>query len=178
MDSLETLRSLCHPGIFCLYNRKKNKGYISVCVNMGQKISELMKKLETNNFTNQELIDDRNDLELIVLETYRHVPARVGYKIGLREMQYWHNYVRKLGIELYDNKLHIVNYKARLNFAVDDKGKDLIIVEAITKRYNKQIVGVFKTIPEAEHFISLYYKNPINKLVTAYNKQTQAFLCR
>ena len=175
-NPLELLKSLCHPGIFCFYNRKKNKAFITVSVNVGQKVSEVLKKLETDNFNCVELVADKDDLELIVLETYRHINSKVAYKILMKELAYWQDYVQKQGIDLYDHKFPTVTYKARLNFATDDKGKDLILVEATTKRYDKLLVGVFSSIPEAKDFISKHYNKRINKLVTAFNKQTKAFL--
>lgn len=176
MDEIKLLRNLCHPGIFCLYNRKKNKAFVTVSVNMGFKVSEILKKLETDNFNCLELVADKDDLELIVLETYKHVHQKVGYNCLIKELAYWQDYIQKQGIELYDHKFPTVTYKARLNFAVDDKGKDLILVEAITKRYNRTIVGVFNTIPEAKDFMAKHYNKRVNKLVTAFNKQTKAFL--
>lgn len=173
---LNEFRKLCKPGAFCLYNRQKGKVFFAISRNIAAYLSELIVELETSEHLCQELIDDREFLELIVLETYESIHPVQAYHLLRSEVPYWRNYIDGIGLKFYNKNFQFIEYKAKWSLAKDHTGTDRIVVEASTKRGNSIVVGVFDSIFEAKDFIRLYYSISYPKIVIANNEFTKRYL--
>ena len=153
---LSNLSNLPNNSVFALHNPKKNKVHLMYAKNTLVRLARFIDELRNRENSLTELCDDLDDLELVILETYSTE------SVCKLMMNYWYDYVtEEEGMELY-TKRNYLSYKARieyLSFSYDYLNKnnvDLVYVQLVNSRGKGMIVGVFKSIPEAEEFKKNY----------------------
>lgn len=140
--------------VFCLYNRKKNKAFLTLGKDYLKRLTQIVTELKDGSFRIKEMNSDINDLEIIILETCNDDSA---YQLFRMQMDYWYDYISNLGIGLYGRRHTFLKYRPRLNMGIDFSGRNVIFVELVNKRYEAEVVGVFDSLEEAENFKQHYF---------------------
>ena len=175
---LETMRGLPKSCIFAFYNPTKKKVYLSYARNSIKRIASIMSDLRDGTFSNTEMCEDYLELELIVLETSSNKNSLDSQAVFRLHMDYWQNYVEKLGLSYYGKRSVYVQYKPRLTHGFDYEGKKVVFVNLVTKRNDSFIVGVFNKTPDAKEFVSTYLDSQGSYIlpVYSYNDLTKGFM--
>lgn len=152
------IHTLPRSVVFYVYNTDKKEVYINHCSRLKDKIG----------FISGVVSELQGEFDFF------EVPDNSVYKLMHAEIQ------RKIFI---DAGYKVVNqHSAFIRFSVDiriDAHKDHVLVCLTTARGVREIVGVFKTITDAEEYKQKYYGSDWNGLpVYAINKHTSRYWAR
>lgn len=152
-DFLGALKSLPNSCVFGLISDSKMKCFISHSNNLQSRIGAIIESFPKDG--RLVIFDTLDSLEykLLFCERYKLKMLGDGYSI-INSRQY-------------------INYRIRLQY---NKMNTRVMAVLYNARYDKKIVGVFKTMVEAQEFIALYYKEKILVPVYAINSLTREYI--
>lgn len=160
MDSLtlRQIKSLPENAVFALISDSNKECYISHTTNLRTRIGEIL------TYTNDVL---KEDTRLVVLCT--------GFEDIKYKRIYAQYYVEKFKRDGYSiiGTDNYINYKAKIILA---KELDRVAVVLVNTRKDKEIVGLFRSVDEAQEFIDTYYKGDIVLPVYAINGTTREWI--
>ncbi len=156
--TLRAIQDLPEDAVFALISDSSKECYISHTTNLKSRIGLIL--------TDSDIL--RDDTKLIILKT------------GLNDNKYKRIYCQyyldkhlALGYKNIGESHSYINYKVKVQFS-DLLSEALVVL--INKRKDKEVVGVFKTIIEAEEFVSMYYSGDMILPVYANNRRTREWL--
>jgi hypothetical protein len=160
-------------GIIAFINDSDKKVLIVQGSNLLALLGRIMSELQQGIYTHQEVIEDYNKLKIVVLETQSDITIRY------LQMSYWYDYFVNNGYTLYSKTKYSV-YRVRSRIVYKRIGSTLmnVNVELVSTRGNTILVGVFKTMLEANEFIETYYSQTTNQYklpILANNDLTKAY---
>ena len=165
------MKDLPRASIVALYNPKKKKVHLLLCRDCLRSMSRTLSEIRNKTYKLKDIIEDQDDLELIVLEELSD------YDTLRLHMNYWYDYIKTIGLELYTKKHNYLQYKARINVSLDFEGDNVVFVELVNRRNEAYIVGVFRNMNEAKEFKSEYFDNQKYVYpVYAINEDTQKYI--
>lgn len=153
MNIIQEMKKLPKASIMALYNPKKGLVHLLLCRDGLKSVTRTLSEIREGTYRFKELIEDQDDLELIVLEELND------YSTLRLHMNYWFQYIKKLGLNLYTKKHNYLQYKARINVSLDLEGDNVVFVELVNRRNEAYVVGVFKNMADAKAFKSFYFDN-------------------
>lgn len=162
ITTLRQIQRLPQEAVFGLISDSTKECYVSYTSNLKSRIGLILTD-------NEDIL--KEDTRLVVFVDGIH-----DLKYKLMYAQYYVDQMVDAGYKIvgspdkYINYRVVVQYSSMLNEA---------LVLLITKRKDKQVVGVFKSIEEANSFVDEYYKaGDMIQPVYALNKLTRSWVVR
>lgn len=137
-ESLQDIQNLPNSCVYGFINDSTKEYYISYSQNLKSRIGAVIDSYDViKEGVRLDIICllDNKEYKMLLAEVYKRKYAYLGY--------------RNLG-----GAAEYINYKAKVQYSWDLK---LVYVVLSNKRKDKKIVGVFKTIQEANEFYLQYY---------------------
>lgn len=157
MDVFQSLLETPRSGIVAIYNRKKHKAQLVIAKNLASHLATIATEIRDGIYPNREIMEDRNNLEMIVLETLNGSSPEEDYETLKLHMHYWYMYCNDLGMSFYSKRLYVM-YKARTRVDIDLKGTMKVFVDLVSRNNKSFVVGVFDKMDEAKEFVKTYFK--------------------
>lgn len=136
-QSLQDIQTLPNSCVYGFINDSTKEYYISYSQNLKSRIGAIIDSVDVvKDGVRLEVfcLLDNKEYKMLIAEVYKCKYVSLGY--------------RNLGAAEY------INYNAKVQYSWDLK---LVYVVISNKRKDKKIVGVFKTIQEADEFYLQYY---------------------
>lgn len=154
-------------GVYGLINETEKKVYITYSEDMLGGISRLLRNIKDNNTGYRELRRDIDSLSIKIIETVNYDYT----KRDLRDLfRYWSEYYVLLGYTLYRS------YKALQCIVAIEMLPDLRVAVTLRNKALKGIImGIFKTMSEANSFVQMYNSMDIIVPVYALNEDTREY---
>ncbi len=166
--SKDIFRNTNKPVIGVLETEKKV--FLFHTENLSLYLAQMFTYVKNKKHPNTELYKDRNKLRLTVLETgpFGQSPGSDGLAPVKWDLHFWYSHYKSLGYSFYNDDPPITIIPI---ISVTSKG---ILVQLRNRAYNRFVIGVFKTMAEAEDFIDHFHKNSVTP-VWACNKLTSDY---
>lgn len=169
MDLFKELINLPNRCIYGLFNEKDQRVYIGFTNNI---IVTLPRLINDIKYSNNLLKQDIQLLEFRIIETLEDKNAlRIRY-------QYWVREYSNKGYQLYRD-YKAVEYKLSIDIIknpfVQAHTDYLFGVKLVSRGYNERIVGIFRTMVDADAFVSSHYRT-IDNIIYADNELTRDYL--
>lgn len=137
-ETLQDIQNLPNSCVYGFINDSTKEYYISYSQNLKSRIGAIIDSVDVvKNGVRLDVfcLVDSKEYKMLLAEVYKRKYEALGY--------------RNLG-----GAAEYINYKAKVQYSWDLK---LVYVVLSNKRKDKKIVGVFKTIQEADEFYLQYY---------------------
>lgn len=167
MNLYKKLLAVPPHGMWALISNSAKKIYISYNSDMLLAIAQHIKLLNRREHPIKAMLKNKKSLKLIILDT-----AKLDEHTAKLHLNYWIDKYKKMGYKSYRNPL--LTYKVTY-----DVMGDKLVVQLVTSRSRKIVVGVFRDLFKAYEFIETYYEGkdvifPVyanNKLTREYMKE-------
>ena len=161
------LYKMPESGVIAFRNNEMKIIYITQSKNIKPLISKILVEIKNKIFKHRELVKSGENTEILFLQDCKDAETR---KLHI---QYWIDYFENQGFTVLKDKSPL-EYRVRVRLG---SRYEQIFVELLNKRREIKVVGVFKSIIEAEDFVEKCYKINKYKLpVYSFNNLTKEYL--
>lgn len=138
--------------IFAIINETDKRVYVGYSARLHKRLGIILSEILSGDWKYKQMIEDKGKLEFKILD---HNTDKVFVKYFIVQ------YV-KMGYSIYNDSERIpLEYKFRIEF-----GKEQVLVCAVNKRNEKEILGKFSMYQEAQEFLDYINRNnPARNLV-------------
>lgn len=138
--------------VFAIINEIDKRVYVSYSSRLHQRLGIITSEILAGDWKYPQMIEDSSKLNVLILEQ-RDCKVFVKFFIG----QY-----KKLGYSIYNDSEKIpLEYKFKMEYTNRN-----ILVLAVNKRNEKEVLGTFKMFEDAQNFLSyIMNNNPTKNLV-------------
>lgn len=159
--SLVQLQNLPQNAVFGLISDSSKECLISYSSNMKCRIGQILED-------NKNVI--KEDTRLVIFDTIQDLEYKLIYT------EYYRKKYLDMGYRNVGSSVQYINYKVKVQFS--EYLKEALVV-LVNKRKDKKVVGVFKSVDEANSFVEEYYGGKDIVLpVYAINKDTVNWVVR
>lgn len=159
IEFLRQVQNLPSDAVFGVISDLYKECYISHTTNLKTRIGAIIENIEL-----------REDSRLVVFydtiqdDKYKRIFS-----------QYCVDMYSKLGYKILGSGREYINYKVKVWYS---GSLQEVYVMLVNKRKDKEIVGVFKSVDEANSFVEQYYRGELVQPVYAVNRETVGYINR
>lgn len=160
-SALVQLQSLPQNAVFGLISDSSRECLISYSSSLKSRIGQILDD-------NQDII--KEDTRLVIFDTVQDMEYKLIYA------QYYRQRYLDMGYKNVGSAVQYINYRVKVQFSTL---LNEVLVMLVNKRKDKTVVGVFKSVDDANSFVEQYYTGKDIVLpVYAINKDTRSWVVR